>query len=296
MNAIRFLLLVLVLAPTVASAEPAVVRTFEAKIYSTASTSGWVVGELKEGDKVSVSEESIGGFRRVRLKDGSTGYVEERVLALTNAPGAAAGAASGVAAAAGPAPVAPAKAPAPAPPPESKARRHKGFFLRLDGGIGYASSSASVTGYSASISGASSQFGLAIGGGVVENVLAGGEVWGGVMFSPTVQVNGRTGTGSASAALIGFGPHISFYFMPANVYLALTPSVTVVSLTANGTSASTKAGFGAKIGLGKEWWVGDRWGLGLAAQFLMSFNVDTGTNPPTWATFGGGLSFTTTFN
>lgn len=182
------------------------------------------------------------------------------------------------------------------PVPESNARRHKGFFLRLDGGIGYAGSSASQGGTSASISGASSQFGIAVGGAVAENVILAGDVWGGVLFSPSVTVNRVTGTRSSSASLVGFGPHFTYYFMPANVYLSLTPSLTIISLTYDGTSANTKAGFGSKIALGKEWWVGDHWGLGVAGQFMFSFNVDEGTNPPTWSTFAGGVAFSATLN
>jgi hypothetical protein len=78
------ILLSVALAPAPANAEPAVVRTFEAKIYSTMSTNTFVVGVLHEGDSVSVSEESLQGFRRIRLKDGSTGYVQESALTFTN--------------------------------------------------------------------------------------------------------------------------------------------------------------------------------------------------------------------
>lgn len=94
-----------IFVPMLAQAEPAVVKTFEAKIYSTASTNGWVVGELQEGASLSVSEESINGFRRVRLKDGAIGYVEERSLTFKN--GASSPAAAPV--------TAPAASPAPPP-------------------------------------------------------------------------------------------------------------------------------------------------------------------------------------
>ena len=296
-NLLAMILLSAILAPSLANAEPAVVKTFEAKIYSTASTTGWVVGELQEGAKVSVSEESINGFRRVRLKNDSIGYIEERSLTLTSTVGGAGGAVGAAGTAAGgAATAAPAQSPSSTPVPQSTARRHKGFFLRMDGGVGYAGSSASQLGYTASLSGASSQFGVAIGGAVAENVILAGDIWGGVIYSPSVTVNGVTRTRSSSASLVGFGPHFTYYFMPANVYLSLTPSLTIVSLTYDGTSANTKAGFGSKIALGKEWWVGDHWGLGVAGQFMFSFNVDEGTNPPTWSSFAGGVAFSATLN
>jgi TM2 domain-containing membrane protein YozV len=97
-----------ILAPALAEAEPAVVRTFEAKIYSTPSSTGWVVGDLQEGAKVSVSEDSVSGFRRIRLKDGTIGYIDERLLTFS------AGSASAAAATATAAPV-PTASPAAAP-------------------------------------------------------------------------------------------------------------------------------------------------------------------------------------
>lgn len=50
------------------------------------------------------------------------------------------------------------------------------------------------------------------------------------------------------------------------------------------------------IGLGEEVRVGDRWGRGIAAQFIMSRSVDSETNPSTWSTFGGGAAFSPTLN
>ena len=76
----------------------------------------------------------------------------------------------------------------------------------------------------------------------------------------------------------------------------MTPSLVGLSMTTSGTSSSSQAGFGAKVGVGKEWWVGDHWGLGLAGQFFLGINQDTGGDPPTWATLGGGLAFSATYN
>ncbi len=42
------------------------------------------------------------------------------------------------------------------------------------------------------------------------------------------------------------------------------------------TSATSSAGLGAKIAVGKQWWVGDSWGLGLAGQFFGSWNGSQG--------------------
>jgi hypothetical protein len=188
-----------------------------------------------------------------------------------------------------------AQPPAPQPPANPTAHRHLGFALRLDGGIGYLGTSDSML--DMSIKGVSGSFGFIIGGAVVENFIIAADFWDMVAFSPTFSQGGISVTGTDTAmALVGFGLNLTYYFMPANVYLSVSPSLTSVSLTSNGTSGSTESGFGMKIGVGKEWWVGDHWGLGLAGQFFFSNNKDKGTNPPTWSTLAGGLAFSATYN
>ena len=188
-----------------------------------------------------------------------------------------------------------AQAAAPQPPANPTAHRHLGFALRLDGGIGYLGTSDSML--DMSIEGVSGSFGFVIGGAVTENFIIGADLWDIVAFSPTFSQGGTSVSGTDTAmALVGFGLNLTYYFMPANVYLSVSPSLTSVSLTGNGTSGSTESGFGMKIGVGKEWSVGDHWGLGLAGQFFFSNNKDKGTNPPTWSTLAGGLAFSATYN
>jgi hypothetical protein len=185
--------------------------------------------------------------------------------------------------------------PPPAPPVDPTAHRHLGFALRLDGGIGYTGASASDI--DASIKGVSGSFGLVVGAAVTENFIIGGDVWDTVVFSPTFSQGGISVSGTdTSMALVGFGLNLTYYFMPANVYLSASPSLTTLNLSGSGTTGSTETGFGMKIGLGKEWWVADHWGLGLAGQFFFSTNKDKGTNPPTWSTLAGGLAFSATYN
>lgn len=69
-------------APTVARAEPAVIKVFEARVYAGPKTSSPILKTLVEDTKVSVSEEATNGFRRVRLQDGNVGYVSESALSF----------------------------------------------------------------------------------------------------------------------------------------------------------------------------------------------------------------------
>ncbi len=175
---------------------------------------------------------------------------------------------------------------------DATAHRHLGFALRLDGGIGYSSS----TGMATSLGGATGAFGVVIGGAVMENLILGADFWGTGMFgsSPMMQSNG-TGYG-----LWGAGVNVTYYLMPANVYFSASPSVTLVSsMSHSGSNYAmnpSNAGFGLKASVGKEWWVGDHWGIGLAAQFFGSWNSAQNSLSATWSTLGGGLAFSATYN
>ncbi len=84
--------------------------------------------------------------------------------------------------------------------------------------------------------------------------------------------------------------------MPVNVYVSVSPSITTLSLSYGGVTESTENGFGMKIGVGKEWWVGDHWGIGVAGQFFFGSNKAKGTIQPTWNTTAGGVAFSATYN
>jgi hypothetical protein len=50
------------------------------------------------------------------------------------------------------------------------------------------------------------------------------------------------------------------------------------------------------MGPDREWWVGDHWGLGVAAQGLLAINREQGASAPTWSTVSGGSLFSATYN
>ena len=183
-------------------------------------------------------------------------------------------------------------------PQDPTIHRHLGFFLRLDAGMGYAGSSASSGGATLSLKGFAIPFGVAVGGAVSENFILAGDLWATSALSPSVTWAGLSGTASgASMTMGGIGLNLTYYFMPHNVYVSLTPSIVTLSLNNGVSSASTNAGFGLKAGVGKEWWVGNHWGIGLAAQFVLGINKDQGSsNPPTFTTLGGALAFSATYN
>ena len=69
-----------VLVPVAVHAEPAVIKVFEARVYAAPDRSSAVLATLVEATSVSVSELPDGAFRKVRLANGTVGYVEESAL------------------------------------------------------------------------------------------------------------------------------------------------------------------------------------------------------------------------
>jgi hypothetical protein len=168
---------------------------------------------------------------------------------------------------------------------DSTVHRHLGFFFRADIGVGYLSSSSGGA-RQLSSSGVSVPLGLAVGGAIAEDWILAGEIWGG--FLPK-SVNGVNQT----LFVYGYSLAVVHYFMPANVYLSFAPGITRLTFETGNTAVSTDWGAGAKLAVGKEWWVGDHWGLGVAAEVFLTFNKDGGASRTTIAP---GLTFTATFN
>jgi len=140
-------------------------------------------------------------------------------------------------------------------------------------------------------------FGVSLGASVMENL----SVFGHASISsaplPNASLAGSSvGTSSSSLDFLSIGPGVNYYFMPSNFYLSAAILMTGLVTTLEGNSGSTKVGFGATFSVGKEWWVSDRWGLGIAGQFSFGSNKDKGPgSPPTWTTITPALAFSASF-
>lgn len=180
---------------------------------------------------------------------------------------------------------------------EDAVHRHQGLFLRFDLGGGYLRSSAMPNGTDASLSGAAVSFGVSLGASVMENLSVFGRASISSAPAPTASLAGASaGTSSSSLDFLSIGPGVNYYFMPSNFYLSGAILMTGLVTTLEGNSGSTKVGFGATFSVGKEWWVSDRWGLGIAGQFSFGSNKDKGSgSPPTWTTITPALAFSASF-
>lgn len=187
------------------------------------------------------------------------------------------------------------------PRASSSLNRHDGFFWRSTTGLGYARSIHSETSdiywHGLALIGDE-----AIGWSVIENL----SISLNNFFS--YQVVATCNPGSQDALLIshgiGLGP--TWYFKRANAYLGAAFGVAFQGGVAIGASNATftmaKPGFGMEVIGGKEWWVSQNWGVGIAGQLIYMYVPDEFTITPGstksfgWNTVSFGLLFSATYN
>jgi len=185
-----------------------------------------------------------------------------------------------------------------------EARTHDGFFLRLSTGGGGASAKIKDATGSVKLSGFATEGDLAIGGIVGENLALHATMLGWLVQDPDAEVT-ITGFGTGTGTINGqqsfgmLGAGATYYLMPTNVYLTGSVGFGVMSFDPDqGSKGSTKPGAAFTAGVGKEWWVGDSWGLGLNGNFTYFSAKDddlTGVSE-NWAGPSYSLRFSATFN
>jgi len=175
---------------------------------------------------------------------------------------------------------------------------HDGFFLRLAPGIGWKDTSSDAGGNSLKMTGVSGLFNFAIGGAVSQDLILHLDLSGVNSSDPTVKRNGTdvsSNYSSSSTSLVGIG--MTYYF-PSNFYLTGAAGMAGASTKSNGSTVRTDTGYGADVMVGKEWWVSDNWGLGIAGQFLYT-NCPSKTSVPgrpDVKSTSFGLLFSATYN
>jgi hypothetical protein len=154
--------------------------------------------------------------------------------------------------------------------PEEPAHLHTGFFLRLAIGPGYGWAERNTGVEDIAAYGLGFLFAFDIGGAVTENLIVHARISDFVNLGPTFERDGREydGPDELTLAFILYGGGLTYYFMPANVYTTVAFGAALGLLELDGDAYSeSDVGFGVDVDLGKEWWVGSEWGLGVAARF-----------------------------
>jgi hypothetical protein len=186
----------------------------------------------------------------------------------------------------------------PAPPPPNL---HDGFYLRLHmgGGFGQVSGTNSL-GDKLEIGSGAVSSGIAIGGVVMPNLIIFGNAFAISLEKPDLNVNGMYDSTQDGATIFGgLGPGIAYYIDPYNIYFSGTIAATVFQTQKmpNVNKYESRVGLGFQGMVGKEWWVSDNWGLGIAGEFVgaggMRDKVDSALK---WSGYAFSVVFSATYN
>ena len=176
--------------------------------------------------------------------------------------------------------------------------QHDGFYLRLAGGLGYAQLVENdVMGSDLKFSGVAGASRFQIGGTVSANLIIFGEFGGIIQTDPTMEWVGESGsTSNVSVSVYDARGGITYYLMPSNVYFALSLLISQAELEYNNTKGESKYGIGFNAMVGKEWWVGEDWGIGAAFYIYFSTMKDKGDFDNNINNFSIGVLFSATYN
>ena len=218
-----------------------------------------------------------------------------------------------------PPPVYPVRGPNPDPEAPGSVRApgaetHDGFYLRLQLGLGYTRMSTHTMMSDVSLAGFSDSLGIALGGALNSHLIIYGTLIESTARSPKGKIDGPlssavsdgmlVGTvsvgGFGVAGVAGVGAGVAYY-LDSNVFFAgsLLASRLVADDTNGNTVAKSDWGFTFEGQVGKEWWVSDNWGVGVAGQLLLGAMQDhpySNENVPTWQLTALSVLFTATYN
>jgi hypothetical protein len=148
---------------------------------------------------------------------------------------------------------------------------HDGFFLSLNGGVAFGPIVLDATGTNfkkLEFSGPGGIGDFKIGGTIAKTVSLSFDVISRAITGPDIEVDGTKVDSeeevNASDVLMGLG--VTYYFMPINILVSGTIGSSAFTLQdkGNNVKASSERGVGYQLKVGKEWWVGGNWGLGVS--------------------------------
>lgn len=170
-------------------------------------------------------------------------------------------------------------------------RQHDGFFAQIQAGPAYLD--LNIPDLDVATHGMGFGLNIAIGGSPSKNFVIFGEMIVQSVSSPKIEIEGTEYDSVDSAALsfTSIGPGVAYYFGESSFFLS--GAIGLADATFETAEASAGAdGIGFRLGAGKEWWVGDQWGIGLGANFFYASLSDEGSTDVRATSFALNLSAT----
>jgi hypothetical protein len=176
------------------------------------------------------------------------------------------------------------------------AHQHDGFFLRFLPGSGYSQVFVDIISFSGGFTFANT---IQIGGTVSDNLIIFGDIGGVNILSPSVKINDEDVDNPGDVRIVfgGFGPGVCYYLMPDNYYISLSILLHQSNFYLDNLSGiEADNGFGFNFVIGKEWWVGEQWGLGVSLYFRYGAQSQKNGTDVTISSYSLGALFTATLN
>ena len=171
-----------------------------------------------------------------------------------------------------------------------------GFFLRSTVGGGYARTADEEEGDRIALKGVSGNFDVAIGAMVKKNFAVHATFGGWGLVDPTFEFNGQEEVVTDTAmTMVMFGAGFTYYLGPSNTYLTACAGAASLIFDFEGESHDSDTGVAFEVGLGKEWWVSDRWGIGLSGT-AGYHSIPTGDSASHFKGPSFSVRFSATFN
>jgi hypothetical protein len=191
-------------------------------------------------------------------------------------------------------------APQPEPPPPEGREQHDGFLLRLTAGVGGAGTNYSLEDEpDVNFTGVSGTFSVDVGGSLTENLVLHGRFSSFTLVDPEVEVDGADVGQFEDVTVTAnlFAAGLTYYFMPVNIYVTGAVGLSWLTMSYRGDNGrTTDAGLGVNLDVGKEFWVGDNWGLGIAGRFWWSvLSDDESAVESDVSMLGGAVLFSATY-
>ncbi|GEM_PF-237111 len=159
-------------------------------------------------------------------------------------------------------------------PKKYSGHKHRGFFLSMALGVNHTNVESDAKYYGIStFTGVGGAFDLKIGGTLTENLILHATILSHGVTGPKVDSNSwgidNTKTDnsiSLSEGMLGAG---LTYYTPDNLFFSTSIGMGnfVLENEKEDISISTDWGFSMQLKAGKEWWVGKKWGIGVAAYY-----------------------------
>lgn len=179
--------------------------------------------------------------------------------------------------------------------------RHDGFFLRIHYGFGNGLVvEQDYLGSDREFEGLAGVLRLQVGHEIADNLILFGEYGGFVMQKPDMHWQGETvSEADAEIAIVDLGIGLTYYFMPINIYLSGSLTLSGNSIDLKGEEEEAGGGLGVYFAVGKEWWISENWGIGVALfAYYSSTEVENKDLDETYDVSNRvfGIAFTATYN